>query len=161
MIEPWAGPEPTVTSLLGNALGKTAGDEAASDLALMYAGKWHRWPPSSTLSDRLRVGPTLAQRAAEAPVRLREGELMLVRRSAVAISPVEPAILNRIRGTVTLCQVPHHPEKWLPIVSRAGWLPARLKSSWHWRRKRAAVCFTSHIHRAFCAERWPRSKTPR
>jgi hypothetical protein len=106
MMETWAGAEPTVTVLLGNALGETAGDEAASELALMYAGKWHRWPRSSTLSDRLRFGPALAQRMAKAPVQLHEGELVLVRRSAAAIGPVEAAILKRIKETVSLCQLP-------------------------------------------------------
>jgi hypothetical protein len=106
MIDTWSGVDPTVTVLIGNALGKTAGDESASELALMYAGKWHRWPRSSTLSDRLRFGPALAQRMAEAPVQLREGELVLVRRSAAAIGPVEAAILKRIKETVTLCELP-------------------------------------------------------
>lgn len=43
MIETWAGAEFTVTALLGHAAGDNTGDEMASDLAPMYAGKWHRW----------------------------------------------------------------------------------------------------------------------
>jgi hypothetical protein len=114
MIQAWAGAEPAVTVLIGNALGEKAGDEAASELALMYAGKWHRWPRSSTLSDRLRFGPALAQRMAEAPIHLREGELLLVRRSAAALGSVEAAILERINQTVTLCQLPHSSVEVIP-----------------------------------------------
>src|SRR5439155_20468760 len=62
ILETWAGGEPAVTVLLGHVLSAAADDEMASDLALMYTGKWHRWPRSSMLSDRLRFGPSLAQR---------------------------------------------------------------------------------------------------
>jgi hypothetical protein len=97
MIETWAGGEPTVTVLIGHE----------SDLALMYTGKWHRWPRSSFLSDGLRFGSALARRMAEAPVQLREGELVLVRRSAASVDSVEAAILEGIKKTVTLCDIPH------------------------------------------------------
>ena len=36
--------EPTVTVLIGHVLSAAADDEMASDFALMYTGKWHRWP---------------------------------------------------------------------------------------------------------------------
>ena len=107
MIETWAGGAPTVAVLLGDVLSAAADDEMASDFALMYSGKWHRWPRSSTMSDRLRYGSSLAQRMKEAPVRLREGELVLTRRSAASIGPVETGILERIKAEVTLCQLPH------------------------------------------------------
>ena len=46
MIETWAAREPTVTVLIGHVLSAAADDEMASDFALMYTGKWHRWPRS-------------------------------------------------------------------------------------------------------------------
>ena len=106
MIETWASGEPAVTVLIGHVLGDMGGDDMASDVTLMYAGKWHRWPRSSTLSDRLRWS-SLAHRIMEAPIQLREGELVLVRRSAAAMGPVEAGILERIKEKVTLCQLPH------------------------------------------------------
>jgi hypothetical protein len=114
MIETWAGGKPAVTVLIGHVLSAAADDEMASDLALMYTGKWHRWPRSSMLSDRLRFGSSLAQRMVEAPVELREGELVLVRRSAASIGRVEAGILERIRATVTLCQLPHPSKEVIP-----------------------------------------------
>ena len=100
MIETWGGGAPTVAVLIGDYL-------IASDLALMYSGKWHRWPRSSTLSDRLRYGSSQAQRMKEAPIRLRDGELVLARRSAASLDDVETAILERIKAEVALCQLPH------------------------------------------------------
>ena len=107
MIETWARGEPAVTVLIGHVLSAAADDEMASDFALMYTGKWHRWPRSSMMSDRLRFGTSLAKRLMEAQVQLREGELVLVRRSADSMGPVETGILERIKAEATLCQLPH------------------------------------------------------
>jgi len=125
MIETWAPGEPTVTVLVGHALGPAAGDEMASDFALMYTGKWHRWPRSSTLSDRMRYGPSLVQRMMDAPVKLREGELVLVRRSQASMGPVELGILERIKATVTLCPLPHSSKEVVPyrVAGPAGCNP--------------------------------------
>ena len=107
MIETWAGNEPTVAVLIGHVLGDNAGDEMASDFALMYTGKWHRWPRSFMLSDRMRLTPDRMKQLVDTPIQLREGELVLVRRLRSAIGPLETAILERIEAEVTLCQLPH------------------------------------------------------
>jgi hypothetical protein len=102
MMTKWAGNEPAVTVLLGRLLPQL--ELTASELALMYAGKWDRWPRSYTPTDEL-VMP-LAQRIVAAPVRLREGELVLVRRDESALGFIETGILKRIRAEVTLCRIP-------------------------------------------------------
>jgi hypothetical protein len=125
MIETWAAEEPTVTVLIGHVLGAAADDEMASDFALMYTGKWHRWPRSSRLSDRMRYGPSLVQRMTDAPVKLREGDLVLVRRSQASMGPVELGILERIKATVTLCPLPHPSKEVVPyrVAGPAGCNP--------------------------------------
>jgi hypothetical protein len=125
MIETWAGGEPAVAVLIGNILGDRSGDEMASDVALMYAAKWHRWPRSAALSDRMRYGPSLVQRMMDAPTRLREGELVLVRRSPAAIGPLEAGILERIKATVPLCELPHPSKEIIPyrVAGPAGCNP--------------------------------------
>jgi hypothetical protein len=94
--------EPTVTVLLGRLHPEL--DFTATEVALMYAGKWNRWPRSFTTTDEL-VTP-LAQRIIAAPVRLREGELVLVRRDETALGFVETGILKRIRAEAILCRLP-------------------------------------------------------
>ena len=103
MMTKWAGNEPTVTVLLGRLLPQL--ELTASELALMYAGKWDRWPRSFTPTDELVL--PLAQRIIAAPVRLREGELVLVRRDEAALGFIEAGILKRIRAEVTLCPIAH------------------------------------------------------
>jgi hypothetical protein len=114
MIETLAPNEPTVIVLIGHVLSAAADDETASDFALMYSGKWHRLPRSFMLSDRLRFGPSLVQRMKEAPIQLQEGELVLVRRSADAMGPVETGILESIKAKATLCQLPHPSTEVIP-----------------------------------------------
>ena len=43
----------------------------------------------------------------EAPIQLREGELVLVRQSADSMGRVETGILESIKAKVTLCQLSH------------------------------------------------------
>jgi len=102
MMIRWAPNEPKVTVLLGRLHPELS--FTATELALVYAGKWSRWPRSFTLTDEL-VEP-LAQRIIAAPVRLREGELVLVRRDETALGLIEAGILRRIRAEVTLCRLP-------------------------------------------------------
>jgi hypothetical protein len=102
MMTQWARNEPTVTVLLGRLRPEL--DVTATELALMYAGKWNRWPRSFTPTDEL-VMP-LAQRIIAAPVRLRAGELVLVRRDEAALGFIEAGILKRIRAEATLCRLP-------------------------------------------------------
>jgi hypothetical protein len=103
MIEKWAPNEPKVTILLGYMIGD--GDDMASDVTLMYAGKWHRWPGRSwTFSDRL--GLPLAEKIIAAPVRLSQGELVLVRRDPNKLRVVEAGIWRRIQAEYALCPLP-------------------------------------------------------
>jgi len=122
IMETWAGKESTVVVLIGNILGDMAGDEMASDIALMYAGKWHRWPRSSTMSDRIRYGPALTM---DVPIKLREGELVLVRQSRASMGPMEAGIRERIKATVTLCLLPHSSKEVIPyrVAGPAGCHP--------------------------------------
>jgi hypothetical protein len=95
MMNRWAPNEPAVTVLLG---------VHASELALMYAGKWDRWPRSYTGTDWMVM--SIARRIVAAPVRLREGELVLVRRDETKLGFIEAGILQRIRAETTLCPLP-------------------------------------------------------
>jgi hypothetical protein len=100
MIDNWAPAEPTVTVLLGFMAGY--GDDMASDVTLMYAGKWHRWPGRSwTYSDGLVI--PLKERIVASPVTLHEGELVLVRREEKFLPVVEAGIWKRIQAEYTLC----------------------------------------------------------
>jgi hypothetical protein len=101
MMARWARDEDAVTVLLGRLLPQV--ELTASELALMYAGKWDRWPRSFAPSDELVT--QLAQRIVAAPVRLREGELVIVRRDEGALGFIEAGILKRIRAEATLCRI--------------------------------------------------------
>jgi hypothetical protein len=85
-------------------LGQLQLNLTASELALMYAGKWDRWPRSFTFSDEL-VEP-LAERIVAAPVLLRAGEIVIVRRDEAALGFIEGEILRRIRSQTVLCALP-------------------------------------------------------
>jgi hypothetical protein len=100
LISRWAPDQPLVTTLLGTLVA----DLQASEVTLMYSGKWDRWPRSFTLSDEL-VRP-LAQRIIAAPVRLHDGEVIIVRRDEKALGYLETGILTRIRSETNLCQLP-------------------------------------------------------
>ena len=102
MMMRWAPNEPAVTALLGRL--HPALELAGTELALMYAGKWDRWPRSYTDTDGMVM--SIARRIIAAPVRLREGELVLVRRDETALGIIEAGILQRIRAEVTLCPLP-------------------------------------------------------
>ena len=115
MMAKWASNEPAVTVLLGRLRGDL--DITATELALMYAGKWNRWPRSFTPSDEIVV--PLAQRIIAAPVRLREGELVLIRRDEAALGFIEAGILKRIRAEAVLCRLPD-PSKEVAAYRVAG-----------------------------------------
>ena len=100
IISRLAPDEPLVTVLLGALVA----DLQATEVTLMYAGKWDRWPRSLILSDEL-VRP-LARRIIAAPVKLREGEVVIVRRDEKALGYLESGILTRIRAETNLCLLP-------------------------------------------------------
>lgn len=115
MMAEWAADQPTVTVLIGHIFSHVAveatehntsggADSSLSDLAVMYAGKWHRWPRSFTFSDGLVV--PLARRIIAAPIRLQAGELVLVREGS-PLPLVEAGIWKRIREEYTLCRLSH------------------------------------------------------
>lgn len=101
MIGSLAPDERAVTVLLGRLRRFLT----LSEFALMYAGKWDRWPRSMTFSDEL-LKP-LAERIVAAPIRLREGELVIVRSDETALGVIETGILQRIRSEYRLCPLPH------------------------------------------------------
>jgi len=120
MIETWAAEEPKVTVLVGNLFGDNTGDDMASDVALMYTGKWHRWPRSDTLTDDMI--PSLVRRIIDTPIELREGELVLVRASPAAMGRLETGIFEHIKATATLCRLPHPSTEIIPyrVAGPAG-----------------------------------------
>ena len=89
----------------------TVRDQIASDVALMYAGKWHRWPRSYGFSDELI--PALVDQIVAAPVHLNVGELVIVRRDESNFGEIEKGILRRIRSEDLLCALP---DQWKEIA---------------------------------------------
>jgi hypothetical protein len=77
-----------------------------SDLALIYTGHWHRWPISFTFTDNLV--PSLVREILDAPVQLREGEVVVVRKSEDALEGVEKEILRKIHANYHLCEIANH-----------------------------------------------------
>ena len=75
-----------------------------SELALMYADKWHTWPRSFTFSDELV--PRLVERIMAAPVRLRSGDIVIVRRNeAEELGTLEAGVLKLILSSGYLCSL--------------------------------------------------------
>jgi hypothetical protein len=110
LISRWASDQLLMTTLLGTLVA----DLQASDVTLMYSGKWDRWPRSFTLSDEL-IGPS-TQRIIAAPVRLREDEGVIVRRDEKALGHLESGIQTRIPLESNLRGLAGHPAKWRPIT---------------------------------------------
>jgi hypothetical protein len=85
-------------------LGKNkAGDSILSDVTLMYAHRWHTWPRSFTFTDELV--PALAARILAAPVELRTGDVIVLRRDEKKLGPLESKILNLVRSSGSLCSL--------------------------------------------------------
>ena len=82
-------------------LGTFQGRSLATDLALLRAGKSPRWPVSYTFTDELI--PQLAESIAAAPIELRDGEPVIVRRDENSLGPLEREILRRLRDRARLC----------------------------------------------------------
>lgn len=101
LIEQNVAPEVPVTVLLGRVQYVSY----LSELALMYTGHWHRWPISFTFTDNLV--PQLMQKIVETPVRLHDGEVIVVRREVDTLEGVERKILAKIRAEYHLCEIPN------------------------------------------------------
>ena len=91
-------------SVMPDPLVGTARDNIASDMALMYAGKWHRWPRSYGFTDELI--PALVDQIVSTPIRLNGEEIVIVRRDETSFGEVERRILRKIRAETTLCLLP-------------------------------------------------------
>ena len=85
-------------------LGLLGSQYVASDVALLYAKKGHRWPISYTFSDELL--PELSERIITTPINLRADEIVIVRRDKALLSPIQGSIYAQIAATTTLCAVP-------------------------------------------------------
>jgi hypothetical protein len=94
LIDRFAANDKEVTVLLG-------GNAILSDIALMYAGKWHTWPRSFTFTDELV--PTLVARILATPVKLQTGNVVILRRDESNLGLLEGSILTLIRSTGSLC----------------------------------------------------------
>ncbi len=102
-----AADKPTVSVFLGSVLPAplvdSIRDNIASDMALLYAGKWHRWPRSYGFSDELI--PALVDQIVSTPIRLngrdrhRSTRRNVVRRDRKTYSAQNPA-------ETTLCLLP-------------------------------------------------------
>jgi hypothetical protein len=98
LIDRFAANDAEVTVLLGE---NGDGNPLLSDIALMYAGKWHTWPRSFTFTDELV--PALVARILATPVTLRTGNVVILRRDESNLGFLESSILKLIRSTGSLC----------------------------------------------------------
>ena len=69
----------------------------------MYTDRWQPWPISFAYTDALV--PTLAARIIAAPVTLKPGDLVIVRRDIQALQMIEAGILQRIQSEYNLCLI--------------------------------------------------------
>jgi len=79
-------------------------DQIASDFALLYSGKWHSWPRSTTFTDELL--PSRIKQILGAPIPLKDGDLVVVRKHEALLGAIEAGILQKIRDKFILCPVP-------------------------------------------------------
>ncbi|HEX9213495.1 MAG TPA: hypothetical protein VF901_23530 [Bradyrhizobium sp.] len=100
LIERFSGNATKVTVLLGESAD---GWQMLSDIALMYANKWHTWPRSFTFSDEL--APALLTRILAKDVTLATGDLIVLRRDHASLGQLERTIMERIRARGTLCEL--------------------------------------------------------
>jgi hypothetical protein len=83
------------------------GETVDSELALMYTGRWQPWPISFAYTDALV--PALAARIIAAPVTLKPGDLVIVRRNIQALQMIEAGILQRFQSEYNLCPIADAP----------------------------------------------------
>jgi hypothetical protein len=107
-MQDFASDQKTVSVFLGSVLPDPMVDKVrdnmASDLALLFAGKWHRWPRSYGFSDALI--PALVDQIVSTPIHLNGGEIVIVRRDEKPFGEIERRILQKIRAETTLCLLP-------------------------------------------------------
>jgi hypothetical protein len=127
-MDRYASDQTTVSIFLGSVMPDplvgTVRDYIASDMALLFAGKWHRWPRSYGFSDELI--PALVAQIVSAPIHLNPGDLVIVRLNETSFGEIDRGILQRIRSESTLCALP---ERWKEItayrIADKGGCPAK------------------------------------
>ncbi|MCK1475427.1 hypothetical protein IVB27_11590 [Bradyrhizobium sp. 197] len=100
LIERFSENSTKVTVMLGESSDSR---QMLSDIALMYANKWHTLPRSFTFSDELV--PALLTRILAHEVTLGTGDVVVVRRDDATLGPLERTILDRIRNSGRLCEL--------------------------------------------------------
>ena len=87
LIEKYAANKRHVTVLLGESAD---GSQMLSDIALLYAAKWHKWPVSYVFSDQLV--PSLVERILTTPLPLQSGDIVIQRRGSARLGQLERGI---------------------------------------------------------------------
>lgn len=100
LIDRYAASSPKVTVLLGEGANAR---QMLSDVALMYANKWHTWPRSFTFSDELV--PAIYTSILATDVTLATGDLVVRRRDEASLGSLEKAILDQLRTRGSLCEL--------------------------------------------------------
>jgi hypothetical protein len=98
LIDRYAAKDAQVTVLLGET---EPGRHMTSDMALMYAHRWHTWPRSFTFTDELV--PALVAHILAGPVTLRTGDIVILRRDEINLGYLESGILKIVRSSGSLC----------------------------------------------------------
>jgi hypothetical protein len=98
LSERWAADREKLVMLLGHM---TSG---FGEVALMHTSKWHLWPLSVLVSDELNKA--LREKILASPVKLREGDVVIIRKDEETLGALEKAILQKLRLTSTLCALP-------------------------------------------------------
>ena len=79
-----------------------------TNAVLVLASKGHRWPISYVLSDE--INPILRYSVIDAEVKLKEGEIIFIRKDESRLGELEGAIVKKIRTEVRLCPLPTNGE---------------------------------------------------
>src|SRR5262249_13163493 len=95
LSERWAADREKLVMLLGRMM---------TEVALMHTSKWHLWPVSVLISDGLNKA--LREKILASPVKLREGDVVIIRKDEETLEALEKAILQKLRLTSTLCALP-------------------------------------------------------
>lgn len=105
LSERWAADREKLVMLLGHMNpGAPTLTTVMSEVALMHAGKWHLWPLSLIFSDELNAA--LREKILASPVRLTEGDVVIVRKDEETLGRLEKGILQKVRSSATLCTLP-------------------------------------------------------
>jgi hypothetical protein len=105
LSERWAADREKLVMLLGPMdPGAPSLTAVMNEVALMHGGKWHLWPLSFTFSDELNA--VLREKILASPVKLTDGDVVIIRKDEEALGPLEKGILQKVRSSSTLCALP-------------------------------------------------------